>query len=66
MNGQCVPNANPVNMQVYWSAIPPFFIDFITKGADITIEKQNIETAFASFPLFCNDPAVGVDPLLSC
>ena len=38
----------------------------ITPLRDFSIYKEHIETAFASWPLFCNDPAGGDDQITSC
>ena len=56
----------PYNMVVYKTAIPDQFINLATATRDVTIKKENIETAFASFPLFCGDAALGDDVLSSC
>ena len=45
----------PYNMIVYKMTIPDQFINIVTATRDITIKKEHIETAFASFPLFCGD-----------
>ena len=45
------------NMVVYKTVIPNKFIYQATFGRDVTIRQEHIETAFASFPLFCGDAA---------
>lgn len=56
----------PYNMIVYKQAVNPNWINTVTLGKDFTIRAKHIETAFASFPLFCGDAPAGVDPILSC
>jgi hypothetical protein len=54
------------NMVIYKQSINPNFIALATLGKDFIIKKQHIETAFASFPLFCGDAPTGQDPIDNC
>lgn len=56
----------PYNMVVYKQAVNPNFVNMVTLGKDFTLRQKHIETAFATFPLFCGDAPAGVDPILSC
>jgi len=54
------------NMLVYKAIIPDRLVDLATFGRDKTIKKEHIETAFASFPMFCGDPSETDDKFTSC
>ncbi len=54
------------NMVVYKTVIPNKFIYQATFGRDVTIKQEHIETAFASFPLFCGDAKEPDDKFVSC
>jgi hypothetical protein len=56
----------PYNMVIYKQAVNPNLIALATLGKDFTIRKQHIETAFASYPLFCGDAPTGQDPIENC
>jgi hypothetical protein len=53
-------------MVIYKQAVNPNLIALATLGKDFTIRKQHIETAFASYPLFCGDAPTGQDPIENC
>lgn len=50
----------------YKNSVPDQFVNLITAKRDKTVKKEHIETAFASFKLFCNDPVTGEDAVTSC
>lgn len=54
------------NMIAYKVAVADQFVNLITVNRDKTIKKEHIETAFASFKLFCNDPTTIDDAITSC
>lgn len=51
----------PYNMAIYKQSVSPNLVSLATIGKDPLMRKQHIETAFASFPLFCGD-APGTAP----
>jgi len=53
-------------MVIYRQSVDPNLIALATLGKDFTIKKHHIETAFASFPLFCGDAPAGQDPFENC
>jgi hypothetical protein len=50
----------------YKLAVQQQFLNVMTTGKDLVVSRFDIETAFASFPLFCGDPNLNEDPVISC